>query len=415
MVLLQERVWPWIILGFFGRVDGRHWRTYISQSSTQSKEQAYARASMVPENELNHPVGIKIDSSGDVWVVDITSERRNGDYGDARGTPYCGLMRWLVRGAAGLTTVACLLTAVSCSRSAGSSAPTRVTRDIGTQVVRHDPVLLLPRITGGEGGWCLTLNPGVCPTANPVRRFHAPIVAEIWGGQSPPPVSTGFVVTTSEVAAVSIDGGRAIPTHAEVILPDHLRAVVVEFRGGRLRHVSGFNVEVPSVSLGSLRFTPLDLKGQTITQATEPRAPLAFYIPGRGWSRPGSVPRGVCGVEASHLAGLVASAGFVLTRIKPHTGLIGRPFVSCASNSYSFAGWPLVASVLLDAIRPGSTPASLPAMTPLAGHPGFFQAPVAEGEALARRITGAWLVVARGSGVAQRLLVLKHLRATVHM
>jgi hypothetical protein len=52
-------------------------------------------------------------------------------------------------------------------------------------------------------------------------------------------------------------------------------------------------------------------------------------------------------------------------------------------------------------------------MEPLARHAGFFQVPVAQGEAVARRIPSAWLIVARGSGIAQRLLVLEHLHATV--
>jgi hypothetical protein len=228
-------------------------------------------------------------------------------------------------------------------------------------------------------------------------------------------VDIGFVLTTSKVAAVSIDGGRAIRTRAESALPDNLRAAVVELRGGPYRHVPGFSINIRSVPLRSLHFTPLNSKGEPIPQATEQNAPLAFYLPGRGWSRAASPPKGVCGIQANYLSGLVAPAGFVLTRVQPHAGIIGRPFVSCASNSYSLEGWPLVASVLLDATSPGSTPAALPGMKPLPGHPGFFQGPVAEGEAVAQRIPTAWLVVARGSGNAQRLLVLEHLHATVHL
>jgi hypothetical protein len=334
---------------------------------------------------------------------------------DKRGVPDRHFAHWMLRGTAALAVAACLLTAASCSRSTDTSTRTGVSRDIGTQVVRHEPVLLLPTITGGEGGWCVTLYSGVCPTANPVRTFHDPIVAESWSGHGLPEVDVGFALTTSEVAAVSIDGGRAIPTRAESVLPDDLRAAVVELRGGPYRHVPGFNINVRSVPLGSLRFTPLSSRGEPIPQAAEQNAPLAFYMPGRGWSRPASPPQGVCGIRAVHLGGLVAPAGFVLIHVQLHTGLIGRPFVSCASNSYSLDGWPLVASVLLDAARPGSTPAALPGMTPLAGHTGCFQAPVAEGEATVRRIPGAWLVVAKGEDLRQRLTLLEHLRATVRL
>lgn len=323
------------------------------------------------------------------------------------------MRRILLRGTAILGVGTCMLAVVSCSQSTGRPARS-VGRDIGTLVVRHEQVLLLPSITGCEGGWCVTLYPGVCPTANPVRTFHDPIVAESWSGHGfPEVVDEGFVLTTSKVAAVSVDSGRASPTHAESVLPDNLRAAVVELRGGPYRHVPGFNVNVRSVPLGSLSFTPLNSKGEPIPQATEQNPPLAFSLPGRGWSRPASPPQGVCEIHAMHLGELVAQAGFVLTNVQPHTGLIGQPFVSCASSSYSFEGWQLVASVLLDAAHPGSIPASLPGMQPLAGHSGFFQAPVAEGEAVVRRIPGAWLVVARGSGNAQRLLVLEHLHATV--
>jgi hypothetical protein len=327
--------------------------------------------------------------------------------------PNCHLARSLSRGIVGIVVMGCLLGLASCSQSASRSGG--VNRDLGTPVVRREQVLLLPTITGGEGGWCVTLNSGACPTANPVRAFHTPIVAENWSGQGIPSVNTGFVLTTSRVAAVSINGSKAIPTHAEPMLPDQLRAAVVELRGGSRRHVPGFNVEVPVVPLSSLRFTPLNSKGEPIPQSSKQDTPLAFYLPGRGWSRPASAPQGVCGIQANHLGGLVAPAGFVLTHVEPHPGLIGRPFLSCASSSYTFEGWPLVASVLLDAAHPGSTPAPLPTMKPLVGHSGFFQALVVEGEAVARRIPGAWLVVANGSGVSQRLLVLEHLRATVHL
>jgi hypothetical protein len=71
-------------------------------------------------------------------------------------------------------------------------------------------------------------------------------------------------------------------------------------------------------------------------------------------------------------------------------------------------------NVLLDAAHPGSTPALLPAMQPLAGHPGVFRGPGVEGETIARRIPGAWLLVAKGKGLQQRLLVLSHIHVSVH-
>jgi hypothetical protein len=73
--------------------------------------------------------------------------------------------------------------------------------------------------------------------------------------------------------------------------------------------------------------------------------------------------------------------------------------------------------VLLDVSHPGSTPPSLPGMQPLAGHPGIFEAPGAEGERAARRIPGAWLVVEEEDRIGLRVPVelLEHLRATIHL
>jgi hypothetical protein len=307
------------------------------------------------------------------------------------------------------------LSACSCSRSAARSSNAAARSDVGVQSARQTPVLLLPAITGGEGGWCATLSAGLCPTANPARAFHNPIVAESWSGHGIPEVAEGFALTGSNVAAVSVNGARAIATSSEPGLPDHLRGVVVELRGGPYRYVPGFKVKVRAVPLGSLRFSPLSAKGEPIPEASEMRAPLSFYVPGRAWRRPARAPRGVCGLQVRPLAKLVSPAGFVLTHVSAHAGLIGRPVVSCASNTYRFEGWPLVASVLLDATRPGSTPGPLPGMQQLAGHPGVFRALAAEGEMLARRVPRAWLIVARGSGDVQRLVVLEHLSATVHL
>jgi hypothetical protein len=55
-------------------------------------------------------------------------------------------------------------------------------------------------------------------------------------------------------------------------------------------------------------------------------------------------------------------------------------------------------------------------MTPLPGVPNVFNAPGAiEGDLTAERRPGAWLVVAGGSGPAQRLAVLRHLVANVRL
>jgi hypothetical protein len=334
---------------------------------------------------------------------------------DKQGSVRCrstGIGRPLCRMLLGLALIAVsalLLSGCSGSQLAGAASRTAASRSLATQVVSHEQVLLLPPVEGGLAGWCIAIKPGECRSAG---VFRGPIVAQAGRGESPPAVRVGIVLTTSEVAAVSVDGGPAIPTHADAALPDHLRVAVVEVRG----EAPGFGV--PS----RLRFTPLDAKGDAIPQALELRGSLVFAISGRRWKKPANGPQGSCQIQASRLGGLVARGGFVAGRVKPDPGLILRPVLSCASTSYSLDNWSLKADVLLDATHPGATPVSLPAMKPLPRHPGVFQAVGgtlgglgSHGQIVARRIPGAWLVVSEGSGVQQRLTLLEHLRATVHL
>ena len=96
-------------------------------------------------------------------------------------------------------------------------------------------------------------------------------------------------------------------------------------------------------------------------------------------------------------------------------GLVGRAFFSCIDVEYYLHGkWPLDAAVLLDAAHPGSPPAAIPGLGPVPGHAGLFNGPGDfKGELTATRRGEAWLVVAGGSGLAQRLRVLSHLSATI--
>lgn len=305
------------------------------------------------------------------------------------------------RSVAVFAATALLLMASSCSQTIRTAPQKFDIRGIGTLVVRDTRVLLLPPSGGGEGGWCMTTSSGECPSLYS-RPVSYPIVAETWGGSGSPPVDEGVVLTTSEVAAVSVNGSRAIPTRAESVLPDGLRAVVVELRGHSL--------------LGPRpRFTALDSRGDPIQRTTAPHPQIRFLVPSRTWKHPASAPRGICGLEATPLAGLVVGGGSVMTQVRPHREVFGREFVSCASTSYLFKNWPIVADVLLDASHPGTTPASLPVMHPLQGHPGVFQGPGVEGATVARRIPGAWVLVAKGKGLLQRLTLLEHLHAIVYI
>jgi hypothetical protein len=283
-----------------------------------------------------------------------------------------------------------------------------------SQVISQARPLLLPPIQGSVGGWCLAIKPGTCEAA---RAFQGPIVAQGGSGQSPPAVQIGIVLTTNEVAGVSIDGGPTIPTRSDSMLPDHLRTAVVEVRGGPRVSVPGFGVGPRPLS-----FTPLNAKGESIQRRMEPAGSLFFVVPSRHWSNPAKAPGGPCEIHVTHLPGLVVQSGVVVDRIGSHTGLPARPLLSCVSMSVRLNGRPLVASVLLDASHPGRTPISLPEMKPLPAHPGIFEALGGaigglsdNGRILVRRTPIALLVVADGNGNAQRLAVLEHMRATVHL
>jgi hypothetical protein len=326
-----------------------------------------------------------------------------------------------VRGAVAAAVGTCLVTVVACSRSDGTGISARVIgeRDIRVigerdiRVISGKEVRLLPRLGAGEGGWCLTdspESPGVCGEG---RAFRGPVRAESWssyGSSAQVPVREGIAVTESSVTAVSIEGSPAIPTRAELALPNNSRAVAVEMRGGSVRDQHGFRV--PAYAS---RFVPLDSRGVPVPQPGEQHIhQLTYRVPIRRWAPPQSAGSGVCQIVVERAGKFVAQGGAVASRVVAENGLVGRPFFSCASTSYHVGPSAVLASVLLDASRPGTTPASLPAMRPISGHPGFFQAPGVEGGIVARRIPDAWIVVSRGS-LQQRLSLLERLDATVRL
>jgi hypothetical protein len=96
--------------------------------------------------------------------------------------------------------------------------------------------------------------------------------------------------------------------------------------------------------------------------------------------------------------------------------IAGRAFFSCIDTEYFLHHWPLDAAILLDAQHPGRAPAGIPEMTAVGGAPGYFNVPSRwNGAITARRVGAAWMVVAGGSGTAQRVDVLRHLTASVSL
>jgi hypothetical protein len=324
-------------------------------------------------------------------------------------------MKVIDRGAASILSLcACLcsvLSVAACATSAGGGdGVTRV-----TQVAPGSEVVLQPTLGAGEGGWCLTVVGATgCPTLH-MPTQGTPIIVENWSGESSSsrgPVREGIALTTGVVAAVSLEGRLPVATHAQPGLPDHLRSVLVELRGGTGRRVLGGNA---GPALPRARFKALNSKDEPIVQSRVPGATLEFHFPSQNLGTAQATLRGVCRIVAKNVSGLLYEGGMVMVTVRPHRDVYGKEFVSCIRTSYLLDNWPLAAVVLLDAAHPGTAPASLPTFHRLVGHAGIFEGFTLEGEAVARRTSGAWLIVTKGNGLGQRLTLLEHLRATVHL
>jgi hypothetical protein len=316
-----------------------------------------------------------------------------------------------------------------CLSAAGCSSTAEAGRDASVQRAGTAAVALLPiRLGAGEGGWCLTTlaaGGGGCPTyALPARLgpFDGPIIVEHWSGRSGGDGAAGsatgvsvdeaIVLTTSEVMAVSIEGGPPVATHADVALPDQLRGADIELRGGSSKGALGINGPLP---FPRSHFVALNAAGQAISQTHDPGPPLQFEEPRRSWGPNAPALRGVCRLNVSAVAGLASEGGSVVPTVEPHADVRGREFVDCIHVSYLVDNWPLQADVLLDAARPGTSPGPLPAMRSLPRQPGISVGPGAEGNLVARRLPFAWLVVEGGENLEQRLTLVKRLKVTLHL
>lgn len=331
----------------------------------------------------------------------------------ARNHTVCNRFMCSMRGwhTALLVSVSCLVSMTACA-SGGYTNMTVRHRSI-SEIVRQERPLLLPPVQGGVVGWCLATKLGECEAA---RAFRGPIVAQSDSAQGSPLVRMVTVITMSSVAAVSIDGGPNIPTHSDPRLPIHLKSVVVEVRGGPSVNVPGFGRGPQRLSI-----TAVNAKDEIIQRKVEPRGSLFFIVPSRHWRSTAGSPRGPCEIHASNSMGLVAGGGVVVDKLISRAELPAHPLLSCISTSFRLKGDSLIASLLVDAAHPGTRPTSLPAMKPLAGHPGIFEAIGGAigglgdyGQILARRVPGAWLIAGRGKS-AQRLVLLEHLHAMVHL
>jgi hypothetical protein len=224
------------------------------------------------------------------------------------------------------------------------------------------------------------------------------------GGTELPGAEPIKMVLAPRVADVLIDGHRGqLATLAR--LPYGLRLARVTFPQG-----SG-------VVYHAKALRAIDANGKAVA----PSEPIwgtgesPGQAPIRWWQKPQPLPSGPCQIRAHGPDGLQPQWGHVASAIRAYPGkLIGRAFFSCIDTEYYLHNWPLDAAILLDAQAPGRAPAPIPDMTPVSGAPGVLNAPGDwHGEITALRRGDAWLVVAGGSGLAQRIDVLRDLSASV--
>jgi hypothetical protein len=300
-----------------------------------------------------------------------------------------------------------------------SSAPTAGSTGGGKREagpVKSGPVYVLPELTGGVAGWCITIHPGLgCP----VEFFYKnAIVAENWVAVSHPMHFEGFALVQRRVTAVAVNGSR-IATRADASLPDGLREVSIAIPGW-----PGPKATIPALFPGRKpkevprvlpRFRALgDVPKQPMMPSVEAGWPIALTARGRSWRPSESEPWGICQLSVSRESTkLTSGAGFVVTAMPRIKHTLGEPFLSCVSRSFTVDGWPVVGSVLINARHPDRRPGDLPYAKPLA--PNLLDALGSNGPMVARRVRGAWLVVSGGEGEAQRRMLLEHLYATVHL
>lgn len=280
-----------------------------------------------------------------------------------------------------------------------------------------------PALEGGDYGWCVTYQGTTCGSV-PTRTMRA-----IGGISDGIRVSQQGAVTMTALLPADVQSVLAgsqplqlVDVHASV--PYGLRLVQIKLPAPSKQATTGRGASQQEPSRTTLEpgAPPAPTTIPTLS-ALAAGETLRLPQPGlerlatRWWQTPQTPAPGPCQIRADGLAGLTPQWGHVVITVQAYpTKLVGRAFFSCADTEYYLQGWPLQTAILLDAEHPGRFPAPIPGMTPVPGVPGTFNAPgETRSEITARRTGNAWLVVAGGSGLAQRIQVLQHLHPTISL
>jgi hypothetical protein len=249
----------------------------------------------------------------------------------------------------------------------------------------------------GVAGWCEVLEEhgvtggsacgGVSTPSQPFLQIYGQ--SESKSPDEAPVKETQVAVTDPQITSVLVDGHRRVQTTLLPGLPYGLRGVRVVTRAGAT-------------------LTALDAHGHPVAQnwVQPPRQASV-----RRWRPPQRSPNGACDLRASRLPGLAVRGGAVATSIRAFPGrLVGHAFLPCAATEYTLLGVPMKAFVVLDAAQPSTRAAELPSFHPVRAAPGIFAA----GDLTAMRSGNAWLVAEQGRGFGERMVLLRHLTATVN-
>lgn len=254
-------------------------------------------------------------------------------------------------------------------------------------------IRLVPMLTVGRAGWCTVIEEngvtggsacgGVPTPSRPFLQIYG------WGGGGSH-YETVAAVTDPQVTAILVDGRRRVPT---VPLP----GLQYGMRGARI------------VTPTAPRLVALDEHAHQIPQHWT-NTPLQATV--HSWRYPSRPPQGSCQLRAVGLPGLSTRGGEVASAILPYPGqLVGHAFLPCVVTDYYMQHLPLRAMIVLDAAHPRAHAAVLPDFKAVRGAPGFFS----EGGLTARRSANAWLIVGQGSGLAQRMRLLRHLTPIIEL
>lgn len=264
-------------------------------------------------------------------------------------------------------------------------------------------VRLYPMMTVGVAGYCEAVEEhGVTggSACGAVPTLGEPFTMVYGFGEGSR--STTVAVTIPEVTSILVNGVRRVPTTTVPGLPYGLRVARIETTSTE---------PLPPAMRQAVRregtvLVAFDAQGRRLPDDRN-RSQRQSDV--GTWHYPSRPPEGACGLRAAGLAGLSARGGAVARDVRPFPGdIVGQAFLPCVETEYVLHGEPVRAWVLLNAADPSAPAATMPNFTPARGEPGFFT----EGGTLtARRQGDVWLVAAQGTGLGQRIELLRHLTA----